>query len=76
MPDSCYRASRVFPLPVEDGFPIKDVGNDKRGPVGNDKGAGVSFCHARRLVSGIQNSLTDYEEPPHPGPLPQGERER
>ena len=67
MPDGGYRASSVVSLFPEDGFPIKDVGNDK--------GAAVSLCHARRLLSGIQNSLTDYEEPPHPGPLPQGERE-
>ena len=45
MPAGCYRASSVFSLFPEDGFPIKDVGND-RGGGGKDKG-GVAGIRGR-----------------------------
>ena len=38
MPDGCYRASRVLSLPVEDGFPLKTCGNDKREESGRTGG--------------------------------------
>ena len=47
------------------GFPINNVGNDRVRNVGNDK----------RDQAGMTALEHPSPKPPHPGPLPQGERE-
>ena len=71
MPDGCYRASSILSLPiilppwipVEDGFPLKTCGNDRKGPCGNDRRDGLSLCYARgRLCHSPPHCPSD---PPH-----------
>ena len=118
MPDGCYRASSILSLPiilppwipVEDGFPLKTCGNDRRGACGNDADGTASLSVMPACVSviplpvvvilalpivilndvknlasrwpgqdaaGVWASGASAGLPfPHPGPLPEGEREQ